>query len=160
MTTPEANLHIVPSERRKSNQSKKKEKNKKEELWKWTKKVKVTKEEECHLVPEIQPHLNEKVPPIEIFSLVTSLKELLDLIVKQSNLYAHQNGRNFTVINEELNTFLGINFTMSINKLPTIAEYWTVDNLIGNGGIQNTMIRNSFCEIIQNLHFAEIQKGR
>ena len=160
MTTPEANLHIVPSERRKSNQSKKKEKNKKEELWKWTKKVKVTKQEECHLVPEIQPHLNKKVPPIEIFSLVTSLKELLDLIVEQSNLYAHQNGRNFTVINEELNTFFGINFTMPINKLPTIAEYWTVNNLIGNGGIQNTMIRNSFCEIIQNLHFAEIQKGR
>ena len=79
---------------------------------------------------------------------------------EQSNLYAHQNGRNFTVINEELNTFLGINFTMPINKLPTIAEYWTVDNLIGNGGIQNTMIRNSFCEISQNLHFAEIQKGR
>ena len=37
LTTPEANLHVVPSD----NQSKKKEKNKKEELWKWTKKVKV-----------------------------------------------------------------------------------------------------------------------
>ena len=30
LTTPEANLHVVPSD----NQSKKKEKNKKEELWK------------------------------------------------------------------------------------------------------------------------------
>ena len=39
LTTPEANLHVVPSD----NQSKKKEKNKKEELWKWTKNVKVTK---------------------------------------------------------------------------------------------------------------------
>ena len=160
LTTPEANLHIVPSERRKSNQSKKKEKNKKEELWKWTKKVKVTKQEECHLVPEIQPHLNKKVPPIEIFSLVTSLKELLDLIVKQSNLYAHQNGRNFTVIKEELKAFLGINFAMPINKLPPIAEYWRVDNLIGNDGISNTETRNRFCEILQNLHFAEIQRGR
>ena len=65
LTTPEANLHVVPSD----NQSKKKEKNKKEELWKWTKKVKVTKQEECHLVPEIQPNLNETVSPIEIFSL-------------------------------------------------------------------------------------------
>ena len=155
LTTPEANLHVVPSD----NQSKKKEKNKKEELWKWTKKVKVIKQE-CHLVPEIHPNLNETVSSIEIFSLVTDLEVLLELIVEQSNLYAHQNGRNFTVINEELNTFLGINFTMPINKLPTIAEYWTVNNLIGNGGIQNTMIRNSFCEIIQNLHFAEIQKGR
>ena len=109
-------------------------------------------------MPEIQPHLNEKVPPIEIFSLVTSLKELLDLIVEQSNLYAHQNGRNFTVTKEELKAFLGINFVMAINKLPTIAEYWRVDNLIGNDGIQNTMIRNRFCEIFQNLHFADKRK--
>ena len=151
MTTPEANLQVVPSD----NQSKKKEKNKKEELWKWTKKVKVTKQEECHLVPEIQPNLNETVSPIEIFSLVTGLEELLELIVEQSNLYAHQNGRNFTVTKEELKAFLGINFVMAINKLPTIAEYWRVDNLIGNDGIQNTMIRNRFCEILQNLHFAD-----
>ena len=34
LTTPEANLYVVPSD----NHSKKKEKNKKEELWKWTKK--------------------------------------------------------------------------------------------------------------------------
>ena len=82
MTTPEANLHVVPSD----NQSKKKKKNKKEELWTWIKKVKVTKQEECYLVPQIQPNLNETVSSIEIFSLVTSLKELLQLIVKQSSL--------------------------------------------------------------------------
>ena len=150
LTTPEANLHIVPSD----NQSKK-EKNKSEELWKWTKKVKVTKQKECYLVPEIQPNLNETVSLIEIFSLVTGLEELLELIVEQSNLYAHQNGRNFTVTKEELKAFLGINFVMAINKLPTIAEYWRVDNLIGNDGIQNTMIWNRFCEILQNLHFAD-----
>ena len=55
LTTPEANLHVVPSE----NQSKKKEKNEKEESWKWTKKAKVSKQEKCQLVPEIQPNLNE-----------------------------------------------------------------------------------------------------
>ena len=37
LTTTEGNLHIVPND----NQLKKKEKNKKEQLWKWTKKVKV-----------------------------------------------------------------------------------------------------------------------
>ena len=73
LTTPEANLHVVPSD----NQSKKKEKNKKQELWKWTKNLKVTKQEECHLIPEIQPNLNETVSPVEIFSLVTGLEELL-----------------------------------------------------------------------------------
>ena len=54
LTTPDANLHAAPSD----NQSKTKEKNKKRELWKCTKKVKVTKQEKCHLMPEIQPNLN------------------------------------------------------------------------------------------------------
>ena len=85
---------------------------------------------------------------------MTSLEELLELIVEQSNLCAHQNGRNLTVIKEELKAFLGINFVITINKLPMIAEYWRVDNLINNDGIQNTMIRNRFSEILQNLHFA------
>ena len=53
LTSFEANLHIVPSD----NQSKKKEKNKNEELWKWTKKVKVTRQQECQLVSEIPPNL-------------------------------------------------------------------------------------------------------
>ena len=74
----------------------------------------------------------------EVFSLVTGLEELLELIVEQSNLYAYQNRRNFTVTKEELKTFLGINFVMAINELPTIAEYWRVDNMIGNDGMQIT----------------------
>ena len=102
-----------------------------------TKKVKVTRQEKGHLVPEIQPNLNETVSTIEIFSLVTGIEELLELIIEQSNLYAHQNGRNFTFTKEELKEFFGINFVMAINKLATIAEYWRVDNLIGNSGIQN-----------------------
>ena len=106
-------------------------------------------------MPEIQPNLNETLSPTEILSLVTELEELLELIVEQSNLYAHQNGRNFTVTKKELKAFLGINLVMAINKLSTIAEYWGVDNLIGNDSIQNTMIREHFCEILQNL-----QRGR
>ena len=44
--------------------------------------------------------------PNEIFSLVTSLEELLELIVEQLNLYAHQNGRNFTVSKKNCKYFL------------------------------------------------------
>ena len=139
MTTPEANLHVVPSD----NQSKKREKNKNEELWKWTKKVKVTKQEERHLMPEIQPNLNETPSPTEILSLMTELEKLLELIVEQSNLYAHQNGRNFTVTKKELKVFLGTNLVMAINKLSTITENWRIDNLI-----DNDCIRECFCEIL------------
>ena len=139
------NLDVVSSD----NHSKKKEKKKNEELWKGTKKVKVTKQQELDLALEIQPNLNETVLPIEMFYLMTDLEELLELIVEQSYLYAHQNVRNFTVTNKELNTFLGINFVMTMNKLSTTAEYWRVDNLIGNDGIQNTKIRNCFCEFFK-----------
>ena len=69
------------------------------------------------------------------FFLLSSLEELLKLIIKQSNVYANQNRRNFTVTKEELKGFLGINVIMAINKLPTIAECWRVDNMIGNDGI-------------------------
>ena len=47
---------------------------------------------------------------------------------------------------------------MAINKFPAIAEYWRGDNLIGNDGIQNTVLRNRFCEILQNLHFGGNRK--
>ena len=86
---------------------------------------------------------------------MTSLEELLELIVEQLNLYVHQNGRNFTVTKEELKAFLGINFVMAISKLTTIAKYWRVDNLISNDSIHNIMIRNQFCEILQNLQLAD-----
>ena len=56
-------MHVVLSD----NQSKKKEKNKK-----------------------VQQNLNETVSPTEIFSLVTGLEELLELIIEQSDLYAYQ----------------------------------------------------------------------
>ena len=45
-----------------------------------------------------------------------------------------------------------------MNKLPTIAEYWRVDNLISNDGIQNTMIQNRFCEILRIVHCADNRK--
>ena len=108
-------------------------------------------------MPEIQPNLNETDSPIEIFSLVTDLEELQGLIVEQSNIYAHQNGRNSTVIKEELKAFLEINFAMAINKLPMIAEYWRVDNLICNDGIQNTIIQNGLVRSfkIYNLQITE-----
>ena len=99
-------------------------------------------------MPEIQPNLNETLSPTEILSLVTELEKLLELIVEQSNLYSHQNGRNFTVTKKELKLFLGINLVMAINKLSTLAEYWRIDNLIHNDCIQNTMIREGFCEIL------------
>ena len=151
LTTPEANIHVV----RDNEESKKPDKKKREEPWKWTKKAKANKQEPCALIPEIQAELSEIVSPMKVFELVTGFEELINLTVVQTNLYAQQKGRNFTVDNNELKAFPRIKYIMAINKLPTIAEYRRVDNLIENNVIQNTMTRNRFCEIFQNLHFAD-----
>ena len=55
--------------------------------------------------------------------------------------------KNFTAAKEELNAFFGINFVVVISKLPTTAEYWRIDNLIGNDSIQNTVIFVRFFKI-------------
>ena len=46
---------------------------------------------------------------------------------------------------------------MAINKLPTIAENWRGQS-DDNDDIQNTIIQNRFCDILQNLHFAKSRK--
>ena len=121
LTTLEANIQVV----RDNEESKKPDKKKKDEPWKWIKKAKTNKQEPIALTPEIQAELNEIVSPMEIFELVTGLEELIDLLVVQTNLYAQQKWRNFTVDNNELKAFLEINYIMAINKLPTIAKCWT-----------------------------------
>ena len=113
LTTPEANnLFVVPSD----NQSKKKEKNKKRRI------MEVDQKSKSYQARRVSPRARNTTQsewndfPIEIFSLVTGLEALLELTVEQSNLYAHQNGRNFIVTKEELKAFLGITFFMAINK--------------------------------------------
>ena len=78
---------------------------------------------------------------------------LRKLFCDQSNLYAAQNGREFATTLEEIRAFLGINYIMSISKLPNLKCYWSVDCYLSNDGVRNTMITNLFITILQNLNF-------
>ena len=49
---------------------------------------------------------------------------------------------------------LGINFVVTISKLLSIEDCWSVDKFIGNSAIQNVMTRTRFEAIIQNIYFA------
>ena len=53
-----------------------------------------------------------------------------------------------------MKAFLGINFIMGINKLPSLEDYWRTDKCIRNKKIQNVMTRTRFQPILQNLHFS------
>ena len=60
----------------------------------------------------------------------------MQIICGQTNLYASRNGREFQTNADEIKAFIGINYVMSINKLPTLKSYWQVDNYVGNEGIR------------------------
>ena len=73
---------------------------------------------------DIIHHFPEHHIPFDVFSAVTNLDGLLKLLVDESNLYALQNGREFHTNEQEMRVCLGINYIMSINKLPTMKSYW------------------------------------
>ena len=94
--------------------------------------------------------LPEHHTPFDIFSAVTDIENLIKLIVVESNLYAQQKGREFQINEQEMRASLGINYVMSINKLPTIKSYWECGQFVGNESIRNVMSRSRFEEICYN----------
>ena len=96
------------------------------ELLKWTKKVKVTKQEGSPRARNITQSKLNSFPNTNIFSGDRP---------RRASRIDSSHGTNFTITKEELKAFLGINFFMALKKLPTISEYWTVDNLIVNDSI-------------------------
>ena len=79
----------------------------------------------------------------------------MQYVYEQTNFYAAQNGREFVTNPEEIHGFLGINYIMSISKLPNLKCYWSVDSYFSNEGVRNAMTRDRFMKILQNIHFAD-----
>ena len=153
LSTPEANLHVVLADK----QSKKKKNQKRRNM-------KLDQKSKHFLARRASPRARNAIqskwnsfPNRNIFFGDRSQRaaRIDSWTIKSLCLW---NGRNLTVSKEEPKVFLGINFDMTINKLPMIAWYWRVDNLISNEDIQNSMTRNRFCDILQNLHFADNRK--
>lgn len=98
--------------------------------------------------------MSENPSPLQVFSKTVGLEGVLTLIKIESERYAEQSGRTFQTSTAELSAFLGINILMGIHKLPSMKDYWSVEEGLGNIFIQNTMTRSRLLEILQNLHFA------
>ena len=114
--------------------------------------------EQCSLKTDIIHQFPEYHIHFDVFSAVTNLDGLVKLLVDESNFYTWQNGREFHTNKQDVRAFLGINFIMSINKLPTVKSYWEYGQLIGNEGIRNVVARSRFDYILQNFHFLDNTK--
>ena len=80
--------------------------------------------EQCSLRAGIIRQFPEHHTSVDVFFAVVNLDGLVKLFVNESNLYAHQNGREFVSDKKEMRAFLGINYIKSINKLLTIKSYY------------------------------------
>ena len=64
---------------------------------------------------------------------------------------------NPTLTKKEIRVFLGINYIMPINKIPTIKS-WECGQFIGSDGIRNVMGRSRFEEISNFQKTQKIEK--
>ena len=105
------------------------------------------------LEAEVLVNIDQGSTLFDIFQMVTEMNELLEVIATETNRYATQKGCTFETTEYEMKAFLGIDFIMGINKLPSLEDYWSTDKCIGNGKIQNLITRTRFQSVLQNLHF-------
>ena len=118
---------------------------------------KLAKAKNCTLEANILSGIPEIANPLLMFEGNTNLNELEKHNSDQTNLCATQNGRKFATNPEEILAFLGINYIMSISKVRNVKCYWRVDCYLSNDGAKNTMKRNRFMNILQNLRFTDTQ---
>ena len=55
------------------------------------------------------------------------MNDPLEIIVTETGGYAKQKGCNFETTQDKMKAFIGINFIMGINKLPSLEDYWSTD---------------------------------
>ena len=96
--------------------------------------------------------------PRELFSLFFD-DEVIDLIVRETNVYAQQCLVNATTTwsttSDEIRAYIGFHILMGINRLPEIRDYWAKDEKLHYTPIASRISRSRFEAINRYLHFAD-----
>ena len=98
--------------------------------------------------------------PLAIFQLFFT-DEILEEIVHASNEYAEStmgsekfsNWAKYTL--EDLKAYLGFQILMSINRLPSFADYWSKNPNFRYGPVADRISRDRFRELQRYLHFVD-----
>jgi len=77
-----------------------------------------------------------QLTPVNIWEKIFS--PLIDLIVKESNLYAAQSNNLLDTTPEEIKAFIGTLIIMGFHSLPSIRHYWSND-------------KNFFCDRVASI---------
>ena len=112
----------------------------------------------CLFDGEVSFQFDESASAFDICEQVINLDVLAELLSQQSNLYSQQNGRNFLTNAKGMKAFIGVNYIMAVNWLPSMPMYLDCDHFLGNVGIQNIFTRTRFQKDLGNRHFADNTK--
>ena len=100
--------------------------------------------------------LNHNLSPVEMFECFFD-DDVIDLIVDQTNLYAHRDKGNhaFTTNRQDMKTFLGILLLSGYNSLPRRPMYWERSIDCRNAAVAEAMSRNRFDDHMRYLHLQD-----
>jgi len=98
--------------------------------------------------------------PLEFFSKFFT-KEVIQLLVEQTNLYAQQNKpREWEdTTDDEITAFLGLLIAMGIHGLPRFRMFWSTDPLFRVQPVAHIMTRQRFMKLVGNLHVNDNNKA-
>ena len=107
---------------------------------------------------ETGPTIPISSDPRELFSLFFD-DEVIDLIVRQTNVYAQQCLVNTTTTwsttSDEIRAYIGFYILMGTNRLPEIRDYWAKDEKLHYSPVASRISRTQFEDINRYLHFAD-----
>ncbi|KAL4083594.1 hypothetical protein QTP88_028910 [Uroleucon formosanum] len=94
--------------------------------------------------------------PINIWEKIFS--PLIDLIVRESNLYAEQSNNLLDTTSEEMKAFIGILIIMGFHSLPSIRHYWSNDKNFFCDRVASIMTVKRFLKLVRFLHINDNSK--
>lgn len=88
-----------------------------------------------------------------VYAQTCDLDNFINLVVTESNRYAHQQGLEYETDAEEMKAFFGILLLTGFHELPSTRHYWSTDPKFGVDFVHNIMTLKRFESIKRCLHF-------
>lgn len=105
----------------------------------------------------LQADVSSTSKPIDFYNLYMK-EDIFERIAKETNKYAAQAGSllTFSATNKnEIKIFWGLTLLMGFVKKPSVAQYWSTNELISTPLFGKVMSRNRYQELMRYLHFAD-----
>lgn len=82
-------------------------------------------------------------------------EEIMDMLVKYSNIYSHQKNMPINITREHMYRFIGILILSGYHTVPHIGHYWSTQPTLGVPIVKQSLSRNMFLKIKTAFHLMD-----